>query len=72
MWDALPCGTTAGGPLRLICGTAGNQRAERANNKEIGLTELFSAEILHLNARQRRERPTEKGSEAERERETAV
>lgn len=24
--------------------------AERANNKEIGLTELFSAEILHLNA----------------------
>lgn len=27
-----------------------DQRAERANNKEIGLTELFSAEIPHLNA----------------------
>lgn len=27
-----------------------DQRAERGNNKEIGLTELFSAEISHLNA----------------------
>ncbi|KAL6490239.1 hypothetical protein MHYP_G00005840 [Metynnis hypsauchen] len=44
------------GPLHTQAGTPFNlwdrrdRCAERANNKEIGLTELFSAEIPHLNA----------------------
>lgn len=48
MWDALLRGMAAGPPFNLW--DRRDQRAERANNKEIGLTELFSAEIPHLNA----------------------
>lgn len=72
MWDALLRGMAAGPPFNLW--DRRDRRAERANNKEIGLTELFSAEIPHLNAMPReRERDGAGGrdtlTENQRERE---